>query len=310
MKHLIAAAILVCLTSLFLHTATAQNDSPWIEVSPSGEFFHISMPLQPKEEVERTHYGDLAVHGKRYESSAGGASYSVWSLVNENYQSAQSPDEYLDASAELIWEGLLEPARDKLPEMQRVRARMTYVKELPAKPFPGREYSISIGELTGTTQFYTAESRIFVLLAVNSAGGVWAREKFFESFVVSSNLPGPKPLDGDPVIAANKIAKAEASDPNRVFSGRDVSQKARVLEKPEPTYTESARKFGVEGTVVLRAVFSGKGEVTNLHVMSALPHGLTRKAIDAARGIRFETAQLDGHPVSMWMQLQYNFKLY
>jgi TonB family protein len=111
---------------------------------------------------------------------------------------------------------------------------------------------------------------------------------------------------GSPSVAMN----SDPSDYNRVFSGREVTQKARVLEKPEPTYTESARMFGVEGPVVFRAVFSKTGEVTNLHVVRKLPHGLTQQALKAARAIRFSPAQKDGHPVSMWMELQYNFNLY
>ena len=102
----------------------------------------------------------------------------------------------------------------------------------------------------------------------------------------------------------------DAEDYNRIFSGREVTQKVRVLEKPEPTYTESARKFGIEGTIVLRTVFSKNGEVTNLHVVSKLPHGLTQRAIEAARAIRFVPAMKDVQAVSMWMELQYNFHLY
>jgi TonB family protein len=100
------------------------------------------------------------------------------------------------------------------------------------------------------------------------------------------------------------------TDYNRIFSGREVSSKARVLEKPEPTYTESARKNQITGTVTLRAVFSAGGAVTNIHAVSGLPDGLTERAIAAAKSIRFVPATKDGHPVSMWMELQYNFNLY
>jgi TonB family protein len=62
--------------------------------------------------------------------------------------------------------------------------------------------------------------------------------------------------------------------------------------------------------VVLRCVFSKNGEVTNISVMRKLPHGLTGQALDAARRIKFIPAQKDGNPVSMWMQLEYNFNLY
>ena len=100
------------------------------------------------------------------------------------------------------------------------------------------------------------------------------------------------------------------TDYNKIFSGKDVTSKARVLEKPEPTYTEAARKNQITGTVVLRAVFSSSGQVTNIHAVSGLPDGLTERAIAAAKNIRFVPATKDGHPVSMWMELQYNFNLY
>lgn len=99
-------------------------------------------------------------------------------------------------------------------------------------------------------------------------------------------------------------------DPNRIFSGKDVSSKARVLSKPEPQYTEEARKNAVTGTVVLRAVFTSGGQVTNIRAVSGLPYGLTERAIAAARQIRFTPATKDGRPVSMYMQLEYNFNLY
>jgi TonB family protein len=100
------------------------------------------------------------------------------------------------------------------------------------------------------------------------------------------------------------------TDYNRVFSGKDVTSKARILSKPEPQYTEEARKNQVTGTVVLKAVFSSSGQVTQIRAISGLPNGLTERAIAAARSIKFVPATKDGHPVSMWFQLEYNFNLY
>jgi len=100
------------------------------------------------------------------------------------------------------------------------------------------------------------------------------------------------------------------TDYDRIFSGKEVTSKARVLSKPEPTYTEAARKNQITGTVILRAVFSSGGTVTNIHAVSGLPDGLTERAIAAAKQIRFVPATKDGRPVSMWMELQYNFNLY
>ncbi|MBA3354961.1 MAG: energy transducer TonB [Pyrinomonadaceae bacterium] len=100
------------------------------------------------------------------------------------------------------------------------------------------------------------------------------------------------------------------TDYNRVFSGKDVSSKARVLSKPEPQYTEEARKNQIVGTVVLRAVFTSGGQVTNIRSVNGLPFGLTERAIAAARQIKFSPATKDGRPVSMYIQLEYNFNLY
>ena len=100
------------------------------------------------------------------------------------------------------------------------------------------------------------------------------------------------------------------TDYNRIFRSSEVNSRARVLEKPEPTYTENARKNQITGTVVLRAVFSSSGQVTNISTIRGLPDGLTERAIAAAKQIRFVPAQKDGHAVSMWMQLEYNFNLY
>jgi len=99
-------------------------------------------------------------------------------------------------------------------------------------------------------------------------------------------------------------------DPDRVYPQAQVTERARVLLKPEPQYTEDARRNLVMGTVVLRVVFSRTGEVTNIRAIHALPFGLTEKAIAAARMIRFHPATKDGRPVNVSMQLEYNFNLY
>jgi len=99
-------------------------------------------------------------------------------------------------------------------------------------------------------------------------------------------------------------------DYSRIFTGKDVTTKARLISKPEPQYTEEARKNQITGTVVLKCVFSSGGQVTQIRTVSGLPHGLTERAIAAARQIKFVPATKDGHQVSMWMQLEYNFNLY
>lgn len=99
-------------------------------------------------------------------------------------------------------------------------------------------------------------------------------------------------------------------DPDRVYPAPQVNERARVLAKPEPQYTEAARRNAITGSVVLRVVFSRTGEVTNIRALTSLPFGLTEKAIAAARQIRFLPATKDGRSVNVYMQLEYNFNLY
>ena len=119
--------------------------------------------------------------------------------------------------------------------------------------------------------------------------------------------------DGDRDIGGGKKGGGSGDnpdDPDRVYSGPEVTERARVLLKPEPQYTEEARKADTTGAVILRVVFSRTGEVTNIRAIKTLPFGLTEKAIAAARRIRFVPARRNGQAVSMYMQLEYNFNLY
>jgi TonB family protein len=94
------------------------------------------------------------------------------------------------------------------------------------------------------------------------------------------------------------------------LSGKEMTVKARILSKPEPSYTEAARIAGVTGTVVIKCVFASDGEIRYLVITRALPYGLTSRAVQAARRIKFVPAMKDGRPASMFMQLEYNFNLY
>ena len=104
-------------------------------------------------------------------------------------------------------------------------------------------------------------------------------------------------------------SRTGTSEPS-IFKLSEVEQRARLLSKPEPQYTEEARRNQVTGTVTLRCVFSSAGDVVQIHTIQTLPFGLTDRAIAVARQIKFIPAMKSGHPVSVWMQLEYNFNLY
>jgi len=95
-----------------------------------------------------------------------------------------------------------------------------------------------------------------------------------------------------------------------VYSPIEVLETAKIKRKPEPEYSQEARARGITGTVVLEAVLASSGKVTDIAVIETLPHGLTEKAIAAARKIKFEPAIKDSRRVSTLVRLEYNFHLY
>jgi TonB family protein len=97
---------------------------------------------------------------------------------------------------------------------------------------------------------------------------------------------------------------------DRTFKPNEVNQKARILSKPSPEYTEDARKNQVTGTVTLQMIFSASGSVTSIRTISGLPHGLTERAIAAAQRIKFAPAMKDGRAVSQYIRVEYNFNIY
>ncbi|MBD0373616.1 MAG: TonB family protein [Pyrinomonadaceae bacterium] len=103
-----------------------------------------------------------------------------------------------------------------------------------------------------------------------------------------------------------------AGDPDlaKVYTTRQIDTKARIISRPEPQYTDEARKNQVMGTVVLRGIFAFDGKVRAIRVMKGLPDGLTMSAIRAARRIKFVPATINGKPVSQYIQIEYNFNLY
>jgi TonB family protein len=63
-----------------------------------------------------------------------------------------------------------------------------------------------------------------------------------------------------------------------------------------------------QAKVVLRAVMTATGEVKHLMVLKPLGYELTRRAMAAARQIRFEPAKKEGVAVPVIAILEYDFK--
>jgi TonB family protein len=124
----------------------------------------------------------------------------------------------------------------------------------------------------------------------------------------NSGVPVPTPELGDSLGIQSAETQGAKSDEEHIYKGKEVDKKPVVKSKPQPEYTATAQLHRIEGTVVLRCVFTASGEVKHFFVISGLPYGLTETSVTAAKKIKFKPAIKDGKAVSIWMELQYNFR--
>ena len=126
--------------------------------------------------------------------------------------------------------------------------------------------------------------------------------------------PSSSPLQSEPDRAGTKDSSKPAPpqfvDGERIYSSKEVDERVRILKKPTPGFTREARRNGTRGFVVLEAILAADGSVKHIEVLTGLPDGLSYKAIEAARQIKFRPAVKDGKPVSVRVEVRYQFQVF
>ena len=84
----------------------------------------------------------------------------------------------------------------------------------------------------------------------------------------------------------------------------------RAIYKPEPDYSDEARKVGFQGVVVLWAVIGADGRPAKLGVARSLGMGLDEKALAAVQQWRFEPARKEGRAVPARIYVEVDFHLF
>ncbi len=82
------------------------------------------------------------------------------------------------------------------------------------------------------------------------------------------------------------------------------------IYKPEPAYSEEARKAKYQGTVVLWIVVDAQGNVTDAKVARPLGLGLDEKAQETVRTWKFKPALRNGSPVPVRVIVEVTFRLF
>ena len=83
----------------------------------------------------------------------------------------------------------------------------------------------------------------------------------------------------------------------------------RLLNAPEPEYTEQARESNAQGTCALELIVEEDGLPSHIRVVKSIGTGLDEKAIAAVQKWKFEPALKDGHPVKVRITVEVQFHL-
>jgi TonB family protein len=278
----------IVLLLLFLASSVvAQSNEKWKRYTIRREEFSVMMPALPAMATRKTMVMRLAKERLQHTLGAYADGLAFTVLCVENSASRESLDDYLEQEifTHAGWE-------------------RTSQQELTVNGFKGKQYNLP-NLIPGTMQIFATRNHICRFHAFGATLDDARIKQFFSSVTLGDKNDGIEVKDGN-----GDPPKAATQDNSNAFTIKEVERKPFVAFKPEPGYTEEARQNDLSGSLLLKAVFTAEGAITNIKVISGLPYGLEDKAIEAAKKIRFIPARKDGKFVSTWMQLEYTFNLY
>lgn len=279
-------SLLLCVLILMVPSARPQTPAktPWALYTVKGESFTIALPAVPALETTKETRTPPQKDRKRsiIKCSIGVFVYTIQLVEN--------------TKPRLTLETFIQERTTANPT-----EKLTFERNLTLDGVAGKAFLYPDGK--GIVQFFATDNRLYEIRAYGGAVSDPRIATFFHYLSL-------KKQEGTIELSESVQGGSFDSTMGKIVSGKEVDVKARLLTKPEPTYSPKAKSEQITGIVVLKCVFASDGTVTNIRVIQGLPYGLTEKAIEAARKIKFVPAMKYGKPVSMWMQLEYTFNLY
>jgi TonB family protein len=296
--------LLVTLTA-FSSVCFAQDSPKWQRYMAQGEEFSVLLPEEPAvSEITRpTDPLEKPKHGRMYAAYNDGTACVILSLDNPERKEA------------------LEVFINEFQKYPVSHAGFEFDREVALKGIKGKQYRIALSNVSGVMQFYLTGRHVYIFGVVSEDLNKPSVKKFLGSITLSgkpggTEIPGLSQAEDSNKATSGLAPASQGTAPSqntgedKVYAPKEVTRKAIVVTRPEPQYTEEARRNQISGTIVLRAVFSASGLVTNIRAVSGLPYDLTASAVGAAKKIKFLPAIKDGKYVRQYIQIEYNFNLY
>ncbi len=150
----------------------------------------------------------------------------------------------------------------------------------------------------------------------NGTGGKHGAQGVIASAGFGSGVAGPGSGSGTGNGGPVAVGKFEQERETAPAPGKAVAAPApvdftpiEIISKPTPTYTEEARRLGIQGDVALSVVFLANGSIRITGVVKSLGHGLDEEAQAVAARIRFKPAMRAGQPADFPATVRIEFRL-
>lgn len=328
-------ALAVVLLAAFAVSGQVQKSAgdwaEWETISPEGEEFTVSMPKNPTTETTKFPYHKMELNARSYlATKTGGPVFAIVSLSGIK----STPGQYSDFAR---FNSYIDAFKDYFPPKVRTKetalTKLVLVSSRPFHGHTGRQYKVSIGELSGVAHAFATRKRFYVVVSLNPKDEEM-QEKFLSSFVLperqveqpkiasAAEQPNAQGQTGenlqektlDPNAPAGSEGNTENSTGNarnnanntnkpegkKPINGGMLNGKAIYLPQPEVASGEAT------GVVLVQVLIDENGAVIDAKAVSG-PQNLQAAAVNAARLARFSPTTLMGEPVKVAGTLSYNF---
>jgi TonB family protein len=171
-------------------------------------------------------------------------------------------------------------------------------------------------------QYFYSKNNIYLLIASSHSGETQAMKRFFDALTFKPDV------NSELLSNESRFSRLKATDISYLEELEDKKSSSKpkpsttpkladsnmkmflILTQPRASYTESARKAGLNGVVRIKVSFSEFGQITKIVVRRALKYGLVYNAILAAMRIKILPPEEDDKPVATEKTIEYRFTLY
>ncbi len=163
-------------------------DSEWRPLNPEGEEFSVLMPKDPTIEISKVPYHKMELNSRVY--LLGGQTGPVFAVVSLSgiksnpaaYTEMARVNSYVDAVKDIF------PAKVRGKDSV---VKFTLVGSKTLNGYAGRDYKLTIGDLSGTAQVFATKKRFYAIIFLDTKKENSLQERFLSSFTLPEKVTEP-----------------------------------------------------------------------------------------------------------------------